>query len=153
MTDDKVEIRRAKKADISHIAAIEKKLFKDPWDESAFVDALFYYSGTFFVAVVNGRVAGFITAGMEDTGEAVYGHIMNLAVIPECRKKGVGGKLLQRTEYECLVAGADGIQLEVRVSNKDALNFYRKMGYSQVFVVSSYYSDGEDAIVMLKEFE
>lgn len=152
MTTGDIQIRRAKKADICQIATIENELFKDPWDESAFVDALFYYSGTFFVAEAGTKIAGFITAGIEDTGEAVYGHIMNIAVIPEYRNQGVGGSLLQRIEYECLVLGAEGVQLEVRPSNKEAQRFYRKMGYSQVFVIGGYYSDGEDAILMLKLF-
>ncbi|MDD4126080.1 MAG: ribosomal protein S18-alanine N-acetyltransferase [Methanomicrobium sp.] len=152
MTNGDIQIRRAKKADVCQIATIENEIFKDPWDESGFVDALFYYSGTFFVAETDQKIVGFITAGIEDTGESVYGHIMNLAVIPECRKNGLGGKLLQRIEYECLVNGAEGVQLEVRVSNKEAQRFYQKMGYSQVFVIGGYYSDSEDAILMLKWF-
>lgn len=152
MKGDEIQIRRAKKTDVGQIAAIETELFKDPWDESAFIDALFYYSGTFFVAEKDLRIYGFVTAGIEDTGEAIYGHIMNIAVIPECRCMGLGGKLLQRIEYECLVLGAEGVQLEVRVSNKEAQKFYQKAGYSQVFVVGGYYADGEDAIVMMKWF-
>ncbi|MBN2733558.1 MAG: ribosomal protein S18-alanine N-acetyltransferase [Methanomicrobiaceae archaeon] len=152
MKEDSIQIRRAKKADICQIVGIEKELFNDPWEESAFVDALFYYSGTFFVAEKDSKIIGFVTAGMEDTGESVYGHIMNIAVTPECRCRGVGSSILQRIEYECLVLGADGIQLEVRVSNKEAQRFYQKMGYSQVFLIGNYYGDGEDAVLMVKWF-
>ena len=153
MIDGDIVIRRAKKADVCEIAVIENQVFKDPWGESGFVDALFYYPGTFFVAEKNGHIVGFVTAGIEDTGSCIYGHIMNLAVIPECRNSGIGAKLLQRIEYECLVMGVDGVSLEVRVSNIDAQNFYLNRNYSQVFVIGNYYKDGEDAILMMKWFE
>ncbi|MBP2133763.1 ribosomal-protein-alanine N-acetyltransferase [Methanomicrobium sp. W14] len=153
MDEKNISIRRAKRGDLRQIVSIETSSFKDPWDESAFVDALFYSSSTFFVAEAEEKIAGFVTAGVEDTSEAVYGHIMNIAVLPQFRKLGLGGRLLQRIEYECLVIGAAGVQLEVRVSNQEARRFYQKMGYSQVFLVGNYYSDGEDAILMMKWFE
>ncbi|WOF16725.1 ribosomal-protein-alanine N-acetyltransferase [Methanoplanus sp. FWC-SCC4] len=153
MSVENITIRRAKKADLSVINNIEKQLFTDPWDESAFLDALFFYQNTFFVAEENGKILGFVIAGIEDTGEAIYGHIMNIATVPECRNQGLGGRLMQRIEFECLVLGTEGVQLEVRVSNKEAQRFYQKMGYSQVFVIGGYYSDGEDAILMMKWFD
>lgn len=153
MNADNIEISRAGLLDIPKIVEIENTLFPDPWNEEAFRDVLFYYSNTFFTVKNGGDILGFITAGIEDTSEAVYGHIMNIAVVPEYRKMGLGGRLMQRIEYEFLVCGAEGSQLEVRVSNGDAISFYRKQGYSQVMVVGGYYNNGEDAVLMMKWFE
>lgn len=152
MPNSDIHIRRARQADLQSICAIEHELFSDPWDESAFQDALYLYPGLFFVAEMGGEVIGFVSAGMEDTGDAVYGHIMNIAVRSSSQGQGAGGKLLQRIEFECLVLGAGAVQLEVRVSNNDAQRFYQRYGYAQVFLVDSYYSNGEDGVLMMRWF-
>jgi len=145
-------LRRATPFDISEIVAMEQNLFTDPWDEEGFRDALQYYHELFFVAVERDEIVGFICGGMEDTGEETYGHIMNLATARKMQRRGIGGSLLRRLELEGMVRGAGGMQLEVRVSNTAAQEFYRKYGYAQVFVVDRYYSDGEDAILMMRWF-
>ena len=59
---------------------------------------------------------------------------------------------LQRIEFECLVLGAEAMQLEVRVSNDGAQRFYQRYGYAQVFLVDGYYPNGEDAVLMMRWF-
>ena len=44
------------------------------------------------------------------------------------------------------------IILEVRKSNFSAINLYLKFGFSELGIREKYYYDGEDAIVMKKEF-
>ena len=152
MQNTNILIRRARQGDLQGICSIERELFPDPWDESAFRDALYIYPGLFFVAEINNKVIGFVSAGMEDTGDAIYGHIMNIAVRPSSQGQGAGGKLLQRIEFECMVLGAEAVQLEVRVSNLGAQRFYQRYGYAQVFMVDSYYTNGEDAVLMMRWF-
>ncbi|HOI12691.1 MAG TPA: ribosomal protein S18-alanine N-acetyltransferase [Methanoculleus sp.] len=145
-------IRRAQPADIPEIVAIERAAFDDPWDERTIQESLAYYPGTFFVAKNNGDVAGFVAGGIEDTGEEVYGHIMNLAVAPGCRRRGIGKHLIRRLEREYTILGASAVQLEVRVTNTGAQEFYRRLGYREVFQVAGYYANEEDALVMMKWF-
>ena len=145
-------IRRATPFDIPAVVALEQDLFTDPWDEEGFGDALKYYQELFFVAVEDDRIVGFICGGMENTGEETYGHIMNLGTAKKMQRKGIGGALLRRLELECMVRGAGGMQLEVRVANTAAQEFYRKYGYTQVFLIDQSYSDGEDAILMMRWF-
>lgn len=145
-------ILRAQPSDIPQIVGIEMVAFVDPWDEVTLRETLNCFPETFFVAKNNGDLVGFIVGGIEDTGEEVYGHIMNFAVAPRCRRRGIGRHLLRRLEQEYAILGANGIQLEVRVSNTVAQEFYRRLGYREVFQVASYYSNGEDALVMMKWF-
>ncbi|MFA7563272.1 MAG: ribosomal protein S18-alanine N-acetyltransferase [Methanoculleus sp.] len=145
-------VRRAQPADLPQIVAIERAAFVDPWEEGTLQESLAYYPETFFVAKSNGDVAGFVAGGIEDTGEEVYGHIMNLAVAPEYRRRGVGHHLIRRLEQEYLVLGASGVQLEVRITNTGAQEFYRRLGYREVFQVAAYYANEEDALVMMKWF-
>jgi ribosomal-protein-alanine N-acetyltransferase len=152
MTANNVHIRRARPSDLEEITSIERASFPDPWEEETLAESLHYYPRTFFVAENETHIAGFVAAGLEDTGEEIYGHILNLAVEPSCRSRGVGQGLVRRVELECLLLGASGIQLEVRNSNEGARRFYAHLDYEQVFVLADYYANGEDAIVMMKWF-
>jgi ribosomal-protein-alanine N-acetyltransferase len=147
-----VQVRRATPLDIPAIVAIEKELFIDPWEQAVFLEALTYYPTTYFVAVENGTVQGFVVGGLEDTGENIYGHLCNLGVSPHHQHRGIGRLLLDRIEYQFAFQFATGVQLEVRVSNTVAQRFYRRHGYRDVFRIANYYSNGEDAVVMMKWF-
>jgi [ribosomal protein S18]-alanine N-acetyltransferase len=145
-------IRRATPADISAIVEIENDAFVDPWEHSIFFEALSYYPTTYFVAVYDTRIVGFMVGALEDTGENIYGHICNFAVDPKNRKRGIGSALLRRVEQQFMLELATGAQLEVRESNYEAQKFYLRHGYQHVFQVGEYYANGEDALVMMKWF-
>jgi len=146
------QVRRVTPLDIPAIVEIEKEGFSDPWDQQVLVEALTYFPTTYFVAISEGRVAGFIIGAMEDTGENIYGHIANLAVSRQYRNRGIGRLLVSRLEHQCILELGTGIQLEVRVSNTAAQRFYRTLGYHDLFIIDRYYANGEDAIVMTKWF-
>jgi len=145
-------IRRALPSDIAAIVAIEKDSFIDPWEQSVFLEALTYYPSTYFVAVCDGAVVGFVVGGLEDTGENIYGHLCNLGTSPRYRRRGIAKLLVNRVEHQFALELATGVQLEVRLSNTIAQRFYRRMGYRDVFGIEHYYANGEDAIVMMKWF-
>jgi [ribosomal protein S18]-alanine N-acetyltransferase len=152
MAGELCRIRRAGIPDVSAIAAIEGESFPDPWGGDIFADALNCFPTTFFVATHDGRITGFIVGGLEDTGELLYGHICNLAVVSSFRNKGVGRQLVKQIEHQFVLECAAGIQLEVRVSNQKAQSFYRGLGYREAFTVAQYYANGEDALLMMKWF-
>jgi [ribosomal protein S18]-alanine N-acetyltransferase len=145
-------IRRALPTDVAAIVAIEDVSFPDPWEQGVFLEALTYYPTTYFVAVVDGTIVGFLVGALEDTGENIYGHICNLAVSPRFRHRGIGRLLVTRSEHQFALEMATAVQLEARVSNGAAQKFYRSMGYQNVFGIESYYANGEDALVMMKWF-
>lgn len=146
------QIRHATPADIAAIVAIEKESFIDPWEQAVFLEALTYYPTTYFVAECDGAVVGFVVGGLEDTGENIYGHLCNLGVSPRYRRRGIAKLLVNRVEHQFALELATGVQLEVRVSNTAAQQFYRRMRYREVFGIEHYYANGEDAIVMMKWF-
>ena len=146
------QIRRALPTDVNAIVAIENESFGDPWEQGVFLEALTYYPTTYFVAVVDGIIAGFLVGALEDTGENIYGHLCNLAVSPRFRHRGIGKLLVTRAEHQFALELATAVQLEVRVSNTAAQKFYRHMRYQNVFGIESYYANGEDALVMMKWF-
>lgn len=146
------QIRRATPSDIEAIVAIEKESFIDPWEPSVFFEAFSYFATTFFVAVCEGTTTGFIVGGLENTGENIYGHLCNFGVSSVYRRRGIGRLLVRRLEHQFALELATGVQLEVRVGNTTAQQFYRRLGYRDVFQIEGYYSNGEDALVMMKWF-
>ncbi len=78
--------------------------------------------------------------------------INRICVEKEKRNKGYAMLLLQEMEKACK-SQADPVEfitLEVRESNLSAINLYHKAGYSDVTIKKMYYSDGENAIYMMR---
>lgn len=93
------------------------------------------------VAEWGGRVEGMIVFRGPVAGES---EILNLAVAPEQRRRGIGGVLVRAACEQ----PAD-LFLEVRRSNLGGIAFYCRCGFEQVGCRKDYYRDPpEDAIVM-----
>jgi ribosomal-protein-alanine N-acetyltransferase len=76
-------------------------------------------------------------------------HLLDLAVDPTARQRGIGRGLLTHVVDEARRDGAAVALLEVRASNAPAIALYRSVGFSETDVRRAYYSDnGEDAVVM-----
>jgi ribosomal-protein-alanine acetyltransferase len=145
-------VRRARIGDVASILSIERASFLEPWDEETVSQSIELFPTSCFVAEYRGEIVGFLIGSPQPVEEGFYGHVANLAVTEYCRKRGIGHLLLKRAEHQFVLEGALGIQLEVRESNTAARQFYKKEGYEEVFIFPWYYSDGENAIVMMKWF-
>ena len=144
-------IRRVAPSDIEAIVAIEKESFIDPWEPSVFFEALTCFPTTYFVAVCDGTVpvlslADWRTRVKTSTGTCELWRELYLPA------RGIGRLLLRRLEHQFALGLATDVQLEVRVGNTTAQRFYRRLGYRDIFQIEGYYSDGEDALVMMKWF-
>ncbi len=101
-----------------------------------------YLAGGCLVATVAGRVAGFLAYREVGGGES---EILNLAVAPEARRRGVATTLVG----ELLAMSGGVLFLEVRASNAAARKLYQKLGFTEAGVRQGYYSSPpEDGIVM-----
>ena len=79
--------------------------------------------------------------------------ILNIAVAPEQRNKGLGGVLMEEMLREAKALGAEKTFLEVRKTNLSAQSLYRRFGFEEYGVRKNYYPDGEDAILMQRRFD
>ena len=66
------------------------------------------------------------------------------------QKRGIGKDLMDRMINASEIFGVKKVTLEVR-KDSDAINFYRKLGFSRVDILPCYYQDGCDGIVMEKQ--
>ena len=145
-----VELQIVKFADehIREVAAIEAASYRDPWSEDSFRE-IQILSDTSWVAVANDEVIGYlITQWILDEI-----HLLNVAVKGEFRGRGVASQLLRRLLDLGSERGMRDIFLEVRVSNSAAQRLYRRFDFSILATRKSYYTDGEDALVMHRELE
>jgi len=141
-----LQIRQFKVDDIAAISEIEHLSFKDPFPSYFLSQLADANPDTFLVAVIGDKIVGYAVIDKWPDQD----HLVSIAVIPESRMKGVGQAMLDHL-IERLDSGSLG--LEVRRSNRAALELYRKNGFIQTGVAHSYYPDGEDAIQMQKVIE
>jgi ribosomal-protein-alanine N-acetyltransferase len=99
------------------------------------------------VAVLSGKVVGFLI-GRQAADEF---EILNLAVSPAFRRRGIGSKLVQSALGSAGKAGSRRCYIEVRASNEAAIEFYVGRGFERCGRRKSYYQDpAEDALLFVR---
>ena len=143
--DAPYRIRSAAPADAAALVAIERRCFSDPWSEPSFREALVSEWTFGLVADTSRGIAGYLI-GREAAGS---GEVLNLAVAPEFRRRGVGGALLEAGLAAFRRRRASEVFLEVRESNRSAQSLYLARGFRPVGQRASYYRNPkEDALVL-----
>ncbi|MBE6742579.1 MAG: ribosomal-protein-alanine N-acetyltransferase [Ruminococcaceae bacterium] len=129
--------------DVADIKKIEDACFSVPWSEKSIEESLANPCSHFYIARVNNEAAGYIGIQIF-SGE---GYVTNVATLPEFRKQGIAGALVERA----LENEMEFLTLEVRKSNNPAINLYSKFGFEAVGVRPKFYREPtEDAILMTK---
>ncbi len=145
-----IQIVPLKDADIDIVLTIEKRCFpNDPWPRISFEEELHNPLSRFFVLsdTETGAILGY--GGVWLMYDA--GNITNLAVCPDCRRRGLGKRLLTKLIDVCIEENMASITLEVRRSNAAARALYASMGFTVQGMRRQYYKDREDAVIMTKD--
>lgn len=143
-------IVKLEKNHVPQIAEIEKCCFSDPWNEESIASELENRLSLWLVAMEGERVAGYV-GSQTVLGEA---DMMNIAVHPDFRRKGIGEALVKKLIAELSQRGCHSLTLEVRVSNGPAKSLYGKLGFVLVGRRKNYYfHPREDADILRKEWE
>jgi ribosomal-protein-alanine N-acetyltransferase len=125
------------------VISIERRSFPSPWSLAMFVLELSKPSGICLAATEDDRLLGYLVCSRYDR----VWHLMNVAVAPEHRRRGVASGLISRLIGEA--GGELPFTLEVRTSNREAISMYEKLGFRSAGVRPRYYRDnGEDALIM-----
>ena len=134
---------------VSQIAELEKLCFSMPWSERSIAAELNNPLSLWLVAVCADKVVGYV-GSQSVMGEA---DIMNIAVSPEYRRRGVAERLVAKLCDNLRQKGVRCLLLEVRASNEAAKALYEKMGFKQVGHRPNYYKNPkEDALILKKEW-
>ena len=142
---DTVQFRPAVPADLEAITAIQNGA-----PDAAHWEASDYLQYDCTLAVQNtpadhGRILGFLLSRQNASSER---EILNLAVAPADRRRGVARKLLEME----LARGRNTWFLEVRSSNAPAIALYKDVGFQQVGVREEYYHDPMESAIVMRFF-
>ncbi len=141
----KLKLRPMIEKDISDVYKIECILFNDPWPKKSFKTEIEQNNVSFpFITEENNEIIGYIICWYYIDKL----HIGNIAVVPKRQRQGIGKYMLHKVfEYFYKYKKAF---LEVRESNKNAINLYLTFGFEAIYRKTAYYPNGEDALVMVK---
>ena len=144
--------RFAEEKDLPAMAEIERRCFHTPWSEESLRDDL--TGNPLSVYIVLEAESGDIAGYMSLWRILDEGHINNVAVLPEYRRRGGASEMLEFMLEYSEKNGISSHTLEVRVSNEGAIGLYRKFGFKEAGVRKGYYEDnGEDALIMWRNHE
>ena len=145
-----IDFRKLKLRDLTAIEEIERTSYPTPWSRSMFAGELAKPSSICLGAVdseLDELVGYLIISRYVDAW-----HVMNVAVAPDYRGRGIATNLLERLFELTAGDGRRGYTLEVRVSNQAAIALYEAAGFRVSGVRRGYYTDNrEDALIMWRE--
>lgn len=140
--------RRWKVDDLDAIATLERECFPDPWNRRMLADSLL--SDRFFGVLLEegGQLVGY--GGLSVAADEA--EIQLIAVNEMFRRCGRGRMIMEDLLEIARARKVKRVFLEVRVSNSSAQLLYLKCGFHGLYCRTRYYPNGEDAVVMVREF-
>ena len=141
-------IRLAQPTDAQRMARLSRDLIETglgwSWTPKRVLGSLRRQDTCSIVADDEDTVAGF--AIMEFLDE--HAHLSLLAIDPLHQRRGIGRGLVDWLETSARTAGIGIVYLEARVANQAARDFYRALGYREMFLMPGYYRGREAAVRM-----
>ena len=143
-----VNVRKMEFRDIKKVVELEEKHLLESLGEKLLASELSEKNNgvSFYVIENDDVVIGYI-------GRYYFfqeAEVLNFVVDESYQRQGYGQKLFDKMVED--MKDVKKITLEVRASNIKGINFYTKNGFKQVGVRKKYYKNGEDALLLLKEF-
>jgi ribosomal-protein-alanine N-acetyltransferase len=133
--------------DLVQVCAIENLCYTTPWSLNSFKHELTNKDAVLMVAVLNSEITGYICIRtiLDMT------HLLNIAVLPEFRLRGIGSMLLNNAIGELKRLQPDAkLTLEVRQSNIAAIGCYEKFGFKVTGKRTKYYQKPEDDAILME---
>lgn len=135
-----ITVEDASFGDLDKLYQIETECFEEEaFTKSQIARLLGDYNSISLVARVDGQIVGFVIGVIYADREALHGHIYTIEVLPACRRRGIGEKLLLEIESVFRQKDVEALSLEVREDNVAAIGLYRKLGYETVGKLKNYY--------------
>jgi ribosomal-protein-alanine N-acetyltransferase len=146
-----VVLRRLEAEHLDDVEEIERASYPTPWSRAMFAAEL--------------RKPGSLALGAFLDDDTIVGyafvsryvdawHVMNIAVTPSYRRRGIATTLLERLLEVTAGDPRRGHTLEVRVSNVGAIRLYESLGFQSRGIRRGYYTDNrEDALIMWRDVD
>jgi len=141
-------IRRMREEDLDEVMEMEGVAFSSPWTRGMYLHEIEKRDSCYLVARRDGTLAGY-GGTLLILDEA---HVMTLAVREDLRRRGLGARLLLELLDYSRDMGARFLTLEVRGSNREAIELYKRFGFQIMGERRNYYVDNmENALIMWTE--
>jgi ribosomal-protein-alanine N-acetyltransferase len=143
-----LEVRPLELIDLDSIEVIEQLAYPTPWSRSMFASELAKPTSICLGAFDGADLVGYVI----NSRYVDAWHVMNVAVDPAHRRRGVATRLLERLFELTVDDERRGYTLEVRVSNDGAIRLYEELGFEARGVRRGYYTENrEDALIMWRD--
>lgn len=146
MTDTAFSVERLKKEHLASVQRLEATCFSDPWSERS-LEMFTKDGGRGLVCLLDGVPVAYCGA-LTVLDEA---DIARIATLPEFRRRGLAGKLLDSLFELCASENIKRVTLDVRESNIPALGLYRSAGFSVTGRRRDYYNRPREAAVIMEK--
>jgi len=141
-----IKIRKMDISDIPFVYDNEIKIFGRSLGEKTLYNEILYNDlAHYYLAVINDERVGYVGSWFT----LPNAEILNVFVIEEYLKLGVGKALLCKVIDLCKELDIIYLSLEVRESNLSAISFYKKLGFKKEAIRKGYYENKEDALLMV----
>ena len=156
MVIELLTIRAPVISDLEDIVHLNRISLPENYPVAYFIELIKSWHETSSVAEVDHKGVGYIITRIEKASISPWrprgksqAHIISVAVSPDHRRQGIGVKMMNYViDKVNQIGNIEKITLEVRESNHGAVEMYKKLKFYTAKVLSRYYSDGENALLM-----
>src|SRR5213594_1344020 len=142
-----VRVRPFVPNDIPAVASIVREALRENYPTSLYLDIHRWWRDGFLVADLDGHPVGFLAAVISADGQA---RILMFAVTSSFRRKGIGSEMMNGFVQVCAMRGIGRIELEVRISNDEAISLYERYGFEITGVLEIFFFKQKTAYEMFK---
>lgn len=147
---EKYQIRLAEAADVNQLLDLELRCFtSDRFNKRQFAYLVKKANGLVFVYEIDKKIVGSLILLKRKNSQRL--RIYSISVDPDFRGKGIASKLLSQAEKAATDQNLKALTLEVKSTNRAAIDLYVRFGFETKSVKENYYEDGNSAFVMVKE--
>lgn len=143
-----LEIRQVQADDIFSIISIAYDMLPERYNPAIFNQFYESFPEGFLIAELHHSIIGFLIGTRIDRHRA---RILMLAVKKPYQHQQTGSKLLLRFLNDMRTYGITTIELEVRINNRVAIDFYRKHGFAIQETLAHFYQNGDAAYQMRRD--
>jgi len=140
-----VNFRLMRAVDIPEVMRIEERVYEFPWTKGIFADCIRVGYDCWVATEQNAIIAYAVLSSA--AGES---HILNLATCRNHQQQGIGRQFLNHLVDLARLKPSEIVLLEVRPSNKAAINLYESTGFNEIGSRKAYYpapNGKEDALI------
>ena len=144
--NSKSQFRLMVEDDLDNVIEIEESVYPYPWTRGIFFDCL-NIGYLCWILEVDDKITAYAVMSVA-VGEA---HLLTIVVEKNEQGKGYGKKILNEMIRHAVIDNASTMYLEVRISNKTAIELYHQRGFNELGIRNNYYpadNGREDALIL-----